>query len=564
MLRMSVALALSLADIAVPKGALAAAAIASNPLPAGVPTPGQVQSTLPMTPVQQQPKSAPLTSTPPPTSNTIPPGGPTVTVQRFEITGNSVFSSDALRALILTYLGQPLTLADLYKAADVLTRYYQSRGYGLARATIPEQQLTGGSVTLQVVEGRIGKISVEGNTRTHTQRIRKQASAIESGDVYTDSAMDRSSLLVNDLSGVQAQAVLEPGAEFGTADLTYKVTESPEYSGQISFDDYGRADVGRWRLNAEADAASFTGNGDHLSANLTHTEADLLNFGGLAYTAPLGEPGGTMTAGYNQSIYHVSGAKFAALELSGSSRNASVSYQYAQIRSQTDSLYWGFGAQHGLSFSDSKGKVVTETNLNLLQLTGFYTHTQQDGTSLSLSGSFSSNGDHDDGNNADAEFARLELDGSYVHPFAETWTFIGKGSGVWSPDPLSDTEKYSLGGPDNVRGFVSAEARGDSGLFASIEAQHSLAPAWPLSVGWFVESGRVWNKQFDSLDVKTQKTVTTPGGAVTLSSAGMELVFQSTDKRWESRLEWAYAIGGYSPSDGNSGGHIWATFGMNF
>jgi hypothetical protein len=53
------------------------------------------------------------------------------------------------------------------------------------------------------------------------------------------------------------------------------------------------------------------------------------------------------------------------------------------------------------------------------------------------------------------------------------------------------------------------------------------------------------------------------GDAEGISSVGTEFIFQSTDKRWESRLEWAYAVG-RKPSDGNSGGHIWATFGMNF
>jgi hemolysin activation/secretion protein len=560
-------------------GALLALALASGQavfadtpvLPAGAPTPGQVQSTLPTGPLAPAPKAAPLTSTPPPTTATIPPGGPTVTVQRFVITGNTVFGTDALQAEIAPYLGQPLTLADLYKVAEALTRYYQSRGYGLARATLPEQELSEGSVSFQIVEGRIGKKSVEGATRTHADVIEWQASSLKSGEVYTDPAMDRSVLLVNDLPGVQAQAVLQPGQEFGTADVVYKTQEDPEYSGQVSVDDYGRADTGRWRLNASANADGITGNGDRLSANLTHSQGNLLNFGGLTYSAPFAVPGGRLTAGYNQSEYRVGGPVFTPLELSGTSKNANLNYSYAELRSRAENLYLTLGMQHEAGTSAVKGELVSDTNINLLQLGAFFNLVQEDGSSFSLNGSFTSNGQKNDGNKTSAERARIELDASYAMPMGDNWTFISRGEGVWSPDPLTDTEKYSLGGPDNVRGFNSAEARGDSGLFASAELQRSLAPAWPFALGVYVDSGKVWDKSFvtvvtgrDAQGHTVTVPQTTPGSRRVLSSVGVEAIFQSPDRRWESRLEWAYAVSSYKASDGENGGHIWFTCGMNF
>lgn len=567
-----VLLAMSLAEVAAPAGAAGASA---SPTP---PTPGQVESTLPTQPALPQVKSAPLVNTPPPVSGEIPPGGPTVHVTAFNITGNSVFGTDVLQEQVAASVGKDLTLAELYKVADVLTRFYQSHGYGLARATLPEQQLSNGRVTLQVIEGRIGKISVEGNTRTRSNVLLKQGDAIKSGEVYTDVAMDRAVLLVNDLPAVQAQAVLQPGSVFGTADLVYKTQEDSEYTGQLSVDDYGRSDVGRWRLNAEANVASLTGSGDKLTADITHTDGNLLNFGALTYSLPVGPAGGRMTADYNQSEYHVGGPVFTPLGLSGESRNGNLSYLYPEIRSHADSLFLGAGFAHEGSSSESnpaggkKGGTVTATELNLLQLTGLYSATHDDGSAYSLSGTFSSNGRRDDGNDSGAERARVELDATAVRPLASRWALQLRGSGVWSPDPLSDTEKFSLGGPDSVRGFPTADARGDSGLFASLEVQRSLAPAWPVSIGWFVDSGKVWSKEFftdvTGKDPKTGKTVTvsrpTFGAAETVSSVGAELIFQSSNKRWESRLQWAWAVGGIKPSDGNSGGHIWATFGMNF
>jgi hemolysin activation/secretion protein len=579
----SVVLAVTLADLTAPEGAVAApSSVPSSAL--NQPTPGQIESTLPALPSLPQLKSAPLTATPPPASTEVPPGGPSVTVTGFDITGNTVFDTATLQAQLASYIGKDLTLAELYKAAAVLTRYYQDHGYGIARATLPAQKLSGGHVIVQVVEGRVGKISVDGNTRTRTRTILYQASAVKSGDVYTDAAMDRASLLVNDLPAVQGQAVLAPGTDFGTADVTYKLTEAPEYSGQVSFDDYGRPDVGRWRLNGEVDVASLAGIGDKLTADVTHTEHDQLNYGALSYSLPLGAPGGRLSAAYNQSHYYVTGA-FSDLGLSGSSKNGNLTYQYPEIRSHDENLYWGAGVEHEGSDSivnpfdpethkPAGAAKVTSTDLNLLQLTGFYTRSHDDGSSYNLSGSFASNGEHDDGLRNNSERARFELDSGFDKPFADTWVFIAKGSGVWSPDPLSDTEKFSLGGPDNVRGFPTADVRGDSGLFGSLELQRSLAPAWPLAVGWYVDAGKAWTKQFSTLPAgckldtdpksKAFNPCVSPSDAEGISSVGAELIFQSPGKRWESRLEWAYAIGGIRPSDGDEGGHIWLTFGMNF
>ncbi|HEY3645345.1 MAG TPA: ShlB/FhaC/HecB family hemolysin secretion/activation protein [Gammaproteobacteria bacterium] len=542
------------------------------------PTNGQIQSTLPSI-ESQQPlfKVAPLANLPS-SSAQVPPGGPTVAVTAFDITGNTVFDTATLQALIASYTGKDLTLAEIYKAADVITRYYQDHGYGIARATLPEQRLSEGRVRVQVVEGRIGKVSVEGNTRTRTGAILNQATAIKSGDVFTDSAMDRAALLVNDLPALQAQAVLEPGSEFGTADLIYKVQEDSAYTGLVSVDDYGRPDVGRMRLNAEVSVASPTDSGDRLIADVTHSEDDLLNFGSLSYVLPLGPDGGKLNASWNQSRYHVTGA-FAVLGLRGTGKNGALSYLFPEIRGRASSLIWGVGIQHEAGYSSATitGEVtdpithktsletntfqLASTNLNLVDINALYVHAFEDGSTYNLAAVFSSNGRHNHGENPGAQRAKFEFDAGYQLPFDQSWTFTTKGSSVWSPDPLADAEKFSLGGPDNLRGYPSADARGDAGFYGSLELQRSFAPL-PISVGGFFDAGRAWERHFDT--AFPRGTVTTPPEVHTLESVGADLTYESSDKRWEGRLEWAYAVGYAKPSDGNTGGHIWATFGMNF
>ena len=530
------------------------------------PTPGQVQSTLPTQP--PQPKKAQAPSVPTGLSNAagVAPGGPAFKVNAFDIQGNTAIPTDELKAQIAGYVGQTLTLSQLYDVADVLTRYYRSRGYGLAYVAPPAQKLSGGVVKLQVVEGRIGDIEIQGNSRTRTPVLRERTRSLHSGDLYTDAAAERAVLLMNDLPGVTARAVLSPGAVDGTSDMTFNVDERA-YGGDVSLDDYGRTSIGRWRINADAAVNSLTGSGDQLSAGITHSEANLLNFGKLAYLFPLGAAS-TLTANFNRAFYHVGGT-FASANISGSTQNEGVTWQYAQIRTQPQSLYWGLGLTHDTSRTLSQ---VT-TNITLLQLTLLYTRQFQDLSYYNINGSFWTNGkSNSDASHNDAEKAHFEVDASWVKPFLDNWSFISQGSVAYSADPLVDADKYSLGGPGNARGFQSAEARGDRGVFASLEVQRTFVPSvkFPLAWGLFVDSGKVWT-------IGVTPTASSPtavaGGNTTLTDIGTELQLLPSGTGWNARLQLAWALGKTRSSDdvpsgqvatGDRGPHVWFTVGKTF
>ena len=260
-------------------------AVEAAPPPPSPPTPGQVQSTLPTQTSQPNLSTVSSISQPAPTPSGVAAGGAAVKVTGFDIRGNAVIPASELQAQIASYVGQTLTLAQLYDVADVLTRYYRARGYGLAYVSLPAQTLKGGNVKLEVIEGRLGKIAIQGNSRTRTDVLEKRASGLKSGDVYTDAAAERAVLLMNDLPGVEAHAVMSPGSEYGTSDMLFNVAET-RTSGDLSVDDYGRSVIGRWRVSADLNIDSFTGRGDQLGVGMTHSDGNRLNFGKLSYALP--------------------------------------------------------------------------------------------------------------------------------------------------------------------------------------------------------------------------------------------------------------------------------------
>ena len=512
------------------------------------PTPGQVQSTLPIQAAQPKKAPPPSVSAAPVNPAGVAPGGPSFKVTGFVIEGNTAIPTDELQAQIASYVGQSLTLAQLYDVADVLTRYYRAKGYGLADVAPPAQTIKNGSVRLQVTEGRIGKINIQGNTRTRTAVLEKRAAGLNTGDVYTDAAAERAAMLMNDLPGVQARAVLSPGATYGTSDVLFNVDETG-YGGDVSVDDYGRKLIGRWRLNADININSLTGSGDQFTAGITHSEGDLLNFGKLGYNVPVGSSGSTLNAGYNRAEYKVSG-----LPVKGSTQNGSLVFQYPTERTQEESFYWGLGVTRNVS--NTNVLPTDTTNITLLQFTTFYTQQQQDQGYYTLSTSLTTNGRSNDGSKDNAEKLRLEGDLTWVRPFASDWSFVFLSSLEYSPDSLVDNDKFSLGGPGSVRAFQPAEARGDRGAFVSGEVQRAFAagPSHTLSWGLFLDSGKVWNKPVGL----------NPAGDTALTGAGTELQFIPVGGGWNARLQWAWSLGGTRPSDGDRGGHLWFTIGTSY
>lgn len=86
---------------------------------------------------------------------------PRFAIQRFEVTGNTLLPAAELARAVSPFTGAAREMPDVQRAVEALTEAYRERGYTMVRVTVPEQDITGGVVRLQVQQGRIGKVTVE-------------------------------------------------------------------------------------------------------------------------------------------------------------------------------------------------------------------------------------------------------------------------------------------------------------------------------------------------------------------------------------------------------------------
>jgi hemolysin activation/secretion protein len=119
--------------------------------------------------------------------------GAVLTIRRFVITGNTVFSLGTLRKELEDLRGEARTAANVEKARDRLEKFYRGNGYPAGRFDIPEQPVAGGFAYLRVSEGKAGNGDVTGSRRVPEQGIRqslpaptagKKASSGNQGDTF--------------------------------------------------------------------------------------------------------------------------------------------------------------------------------------------------------------------------------------------------------------------------------------------------------------------------------------------------------------------------------------------
>ena len=110
-----------------------------------------------------------------------------VPIRNIIVTGNEAFSSEKILSLMQSQVGDNYDPNLLRQDFEWIASFYQMHGYQFAR--VDEEQLVflkfsdGVYLRIYIDEGRIGPITIKGNTRTKTDVIRQEL-LFKRGDVY--------------------------------------------------------------------------------------------------------------------------------------------------------------------------------------------------------------------------------------------------------------------------------------------------------------------------------------------------------------------------------------------
>lgn len=529
-------------------------------------TPGSVTDTLKPPPkLESAPAPAPVQAEKPKQAP-APAGarGKTVNVTGFVFSGVTQFTQGELASRLQGYMNRPVTLVDIYTAADEIAEFYSSQGYTLASVNVPPQKISGGVVLLEVTEGQVARVSVENNS-SHKNWVVQRFLGVRDGDIYKGEQIERGMQRLNELPGLSARAVIKPGEQYGSSELVVRATETP-VSGALFIDNYGTEAVGRARFAATVNINNPSGMEDQVQLLALTSEESLLKYYYGAYSLPLNFMGSRLAFSYGHADFEVNNPALPGV--SGKSRNGKIELQHPVLRSRTDRLSLSAGLSRTLSNADLSGTTFNGTSITLFEVGASYNHTYSNLAVTQVNTSLASNFDKQ--GFADTlpppppaspiikadQRIRAEVDVIHHHPLVRKLSALVRLNTVWSPDPLPDVTKFSIGGPQSVRGFAPSELRGDRGFFTQIAVQqrYELGPA-RITGRVFADSGKVFCADGVSC---------TPSGTREDSLSSIGIGADAEFGRMHLKLDLAFPRDNHPASDGEDDGRLYGALFVNF
>lgn len=429
--------------------------------------------------------------------------GVAVPVNALRITGQTLFSEQELHAAS-GFAPGAMTFTQLRAVASNIAAFYHARGYFLAQAYLPEQDVQGGAVTIAVVEGRYGKIDVRNTARLSDGVPARILRGLTPGDIVANKPLERRLLLLSDVPGIRTKATLAPGADVGTSDLIVDVVPGARISGSLEADNAGSRYTGAYRFGGTVNLNNPMGIGDQLSVRLLASDSGL-GYGRISYQAPVGNL--TLGVAYAHLRYDL-GREFRALDGSGTADIFSGYASYPLIRSRRANLY-ALGSVDYKKLRDDLDAVSSRSDKRIVAGTLGLSGDFRDGLAGGGSTVFSlgwTTGHLDIHSTperlADAASARSagrynKVQGSLarLQSIAGPLSLYGAVRGQVAFDNLDSSEKIELGGAYGVRAYPEGEAFGDTGYIATAEARVGLNRAGgrlgQFELIGFIETGEV-------------------------------------------------------------------------
>lgn len=408
-------------------------------------------------------------------------------VKGFFFTGNTVVSQADLEALTQPSVGHSLTLSGLEEVAVSVRDLYKQKGYTLATTYVPQQQLRFGVVTIAILEGRVGEISVTGNNHYSTDFIRGSFAQAMEDNVIRNVALERAILLLNDYPDLKVSALLEPGPSTGSTNIHVKAEDKLPIHATLDYNNYGFNTISRNRFGAGIEVGNVLFDGATLNFNgIMGDHPDRLLFQTLAYAVPIGVHGTKLVLAGSNGRFDV-GAELAALQIRGTIKtyDISVTHPFIKTRFQTLMSEAGFASKDNRLFA--LGTLTGDDRVRMAKIGISYDRLDLSGrTYISLYG-FQGLGEALGGmdNNAlqttrqgtDNRFTKATLHAGRIQSLGHNVLLIVRANGQATTGPVVVIEQMLLGGPDSVRGYQLGERFVDEGYTVSAETRIPFFPS---------------------------------------------------------------------------------------
>lgn len=489
------------------------------------------------------PPSMPPPSPVLPSVPTTPPQGETqsqlsqihVLVKSIRVTGNTVFSDTEIEAVTNPYQNQVLTTEDLERLRLALTLLYVNKGYITSGAIIPDQDVVDGVIQIQIIEGALSRIEIEGTTWFSRSTLSDRLMIGAGPPLQMEPLQTRLQFLQQDPRIDRIHADLRPGERRGESILHVNIKEHNPWKMWAEFSNYQTPAVGAERGLLTVAHHNVTGHGDPLSITYggsrgVHPIID------VAYTLPINRYDTTFTVSYRRNDFVVVESQFRVLDLNSTSEIIGFTLRHPLYRTLTDELALAVTGERlynkVTSIFDSPGSPSPFINgssdtgvsaVSALRFVQEYVHRTQTSV-IAARSRFSIGLDVLNATtNSGMSSTGLPLpDGRFfswlgqlqgVRRFDDWWgmQLLGQLNLQLANDRLFPLEQIPLGGRFSVRGYRENTLIRDNGFLFSIESRFPLlryASGEPLlQFAQFIDVGRAWQTKGKTDDPQTLASI---------------------------------------------------------
>ncbi len=460
------------------------------------------------------------------------------------IIGLQTMAPGDFAAVIAPCIGKRMDEDDLSELTNSIAKRAQADGLPFATAQIMPQRLRTGVISVQVDEGIIDEIRLEGHDHAG---VRAALAPLASGKPVRTAELERRLLLATDFDGVRITGrryIRENGRGILIISVAYN-----RFAARATLANEGTRVIGREQLTLVADINGVLDADDSVSFTWSSTPAEPgeLQFGRVRYQRRITRSGTEVIATGALALTRP-GAYLAPLDIRSRSWQAGLSLQQPLIRRRSHSLW----LQADFNLRDlrqtlrgalsrderivtARGSLFGYTALLGGRLRGSISVTQGLGI-LNASG-------------PDNSFAtRLDADGTFTTlGFSSDWTGAVAGpfnlrlamQGQLASQALPVSEELGLGGTGFLRGYDWFERSGDEGIMGQAELRYGLNRPLPAirraELYGYVDGGTVSNREAGS----GGGTLASGGGGIRVDfaqvvSAGLEIAVPLTGERYDT------------------------------
>lgn len=453
---------------------------------------------------------------------------PGVAVREFLVEGNTLLPPEKIKEIVSKYEGPNRSFRDLEKAKQDLEAAYHAKGYVSVLVTLPEQTIEDGTVRLDVIEARLGAITVVDNRYYSYWNIRTKLPSLKVGELLHEPALVRDLDALNANPDLKVAPTLKPGSEPGLINVELKTTDRLPFHGRVQADNQGPLFTPRNRVTLEGQYTNLFDSDHIVTVKTVQTPEDIgaVQSYAVSYVAPIKWPDHLLSVYFSKSVFTAS-LPVANLPLGGSSVNivgnataAGVRYFFPVFSKAPGSHKLSVGADFlrlertEATFPGLLGSATVLSPIQYTPLSIGYAGSLLDRwgvTELGVTARGYCCGIIPEGRKADfggdpnnpfdkpgsragstGSFAviRGSLDRRFTLPYS--FDLRLRMDGQWASEPLIPAEAYFAGGYETVRGYINFEALGDHAVRGRVELTTPELIPIPLDYIWQRRRSSEW------------------------------------------------------------------------